>query len=221
MATNKKLIHQKKGEDVEDIEATTNESVAQPSPSEEAGSRGVSLDSALLSDLNKKLEEIEKKFQDKVDEMNNAFEEKLDDREDKFDIKIDGRELRIMEVLSIFVVIITFVSTNITIFARIDSLATAVWFMILMTVCLTFLVSFLFLVLNNYRIVKVPFPKWGIFISIGAMLVLALALILFPSLNRPLNPASDTVQGSINQLNQQYQFEQTEIETLNGTSKAK
>ena len=114
------------------------------------------------------------------------------------DQKLTDREVRVMEVLAVFVVVLTFVSTNISIFSRISSLSTAVFFMVAMTVCLIAFLAVLFSILYRDKPDKIkgnPFLSWtAIWFPIIATLIIITILVHYPKLNVRLNPPCPTSQ---------------------------
>lgn len=134
----------------------------------------------------KKLDEM---LAEKTKEFTNLIEGKTTDLEDKMETRLSEREVRVMEVLSIFVAVLIFVSTNITIFSRVQDVVTGVWFMIIMAFCTCFIVSILFLAINQWRMEKTPMSKWGVAVPIILAALLLGALFLYPKYDKPLNPA--------------------------------
>jgi hypothetical protein len=119
--------------------------------------------------------------------LQKLLDQKAKDLEDKFDKKLSDREVRVMEVLSIFVVVLTFVSTNISIFSKVTSLMQAVLFMLAMTLCSVFIMAFLFALINKWNLKKIPLAWIGILIPILIVAGISILLAFHPVLNLPLD----------------------------------
>lgn len=124
-------------------------------------------------DLDKKADEIVKKTQEKVDKVI-----------EKFESRIDEKEAKTTEILAIFITLFTFISVNISVFTKTTDLLSATVFMLLMTLCSTFLVSFLFLVSSR----KLPnrTTTAGLLLSLLCLSMMVL-IIMFTKWNPALN----------------------------------
>jgi heme/copper-type cytochrome/quinol oxidase subunit 4 len=128
----------------------------------------------------------------------------LSKMEKDFKKDLERREARVYEVLTVFVAILTFISVNVTIFTRVQNLSDAVWFMVIMAVCVSFLTSLLLMFLSERQNwFKTTIFILSILIICGALYV---TRVYFDS---KLNLPADAVQ-------QQLTFQQLEITKLQG-----
>jgi hypothetical protein len=134
-------------------------------------------------------------FQTKLDAAVRKMEEqvvKVEEQEGrirKFEEKLEARETRAAETLAVYVTLFTFLSVNINIFTRVSDLYTAIWFMLLMTVCALIIASSLFFFLHNRG-------KWQQLLLVVAFLVALTALLVVPSLNSRMELNPVTIGGS-------------------------
>ncbi|MDO8610182.1 MAG: hypothetical protein Q7R95_06530 [bacterium] len=90
--------------------------------------------------------------------------------------EIRGKEIKIIEIIGVFITLFTFISVNVNIFTNVRDIYTAVWFMLIMTVCSLIILSFLFLVINTEN----DFKKW---IFLFLCLILLIVIIFLPIFN--------------------------------------
>ncbi len=123
-----------------------------------------------------------------IDEVKlKKIKERLDGLEkglDKANEDLKNRQTETIGILAIFITLFTFISVNVTIFTKVTDLMTAFVFMILMTICSTFILSFSLMVLNQ----KTPnrITCLGLILSIIALSLVALIIFLVgwnPSIN--------------------------------------
>ena len=110
--------------------------------------------------------------------------EQLANLEDKMDDKIDRKETKTTEILAIFITLFTFISVNVNVFTRVQDLHSAVWFMLLFTMCSLLLLSCLFLVIStkkNYFIIAI------LILSMLFLIGLLVTTNYIPSWNPTLN----------------------------------
>lgn len=109
---------------------------------------------------------------------------RLDNEVDKFRQEQERNKIGVIEALAIFVALFTFVSTNIVVFSKIEYLAGAIWFMVLMLICEMCLLSMFLIFLRkeqrNWLLWLVPF---GFIICLAGLLSVTLNN---PKLNSPL-----------------------------------
>lgn len=98
-----------------------------------------------------------------------------------FNNRITERETRTTEILAIFITLFTFISVNVTIFSKVNDLMTGVTFMILMTLCSTFLLSFTLMIVNHALPNRIT--SWGLILSLAG-----LTLIIFLATSGKWNP---------------------------------
>lgn len=126
-------------------------------------------------------------FQKKITEANREINEKVG----SFDAKIEEKQSKTTEILAIFITLFTFVSINVNIFTRLTDAQTAVWFLLLTTVCCIVLVSFLLLA-ASYNPKRSKFTWIGLF----AAIVLLAALIVITKFWHPaINPQPEPPSG--------------------------
>lgn len=121
------------------------------------------------------------KFSDDPYEIMNK---KISKIESDFNEKLEKKETRVTEILAIFITLFTFISVNVNIFTRVQDLQSAVWFMLLFTMCCLLLLSCLFLVISdkkNYFIICI------LVLSIVCLFGLLIATKYIPSWNPKLN----------------------------------
>lgn len=105
-------------------------------------------------------------------------EEKLKKIVEDYNSKIHERETKTTEILSIYITLFTFISVNVSIFTKVETLLQAILFMILMTLSSIFLVSYLIFIVNNSKK-----PKYSIFLIVIIFLLMILVFkSMFPNL---------------------------------------
>lgn len=108
-----------------------------------------------------------KELENKYETLKTLFENKTKE----FEKKIDEKETKTTEILAIFIGLFTFISVNVSLFTRLQDMQTAIWFMLIMTFCLTFFLSFLFIIINKTLPNRITFL--GLIISLVTLLLLA------------------------------------------------
>ncbi len=110
--------------------------------------KGATLPEAELSTSNSvsqtPLEQFQLEYKEKIAKIENDLKGVVDSFEDK----IEKKETKTIEILAIFITLFTFISVNVNIFTRVADVYTAVWFMLLMTICSIVLLLFLFLIIS-------------------------------------------------------------------------
>lgn len=120
----------------------------------------------------------------KILEIENNFKKILYEEVKKIDEKFEKKETRLTEILAIFITLFTFISVNVNIFTRVQDVHSAVWFMLLFTMCSLLLLSCLFLVISdkkNYFIIGI------LVLSILCLTGLLVATKYIPSWSPTLN----------------------------------
>lgn len=111
--------------------------------------------------------------------------EKQETRIREFEKRLDARETRTTEILIVFIALFAFLSVNINIFTRLNNIYSAIWFMLLMTICSLLLVGTLFLFIHQRG-------KWYELLLVLGFLIAITALLVVPHvglLNNQLNPS--------------------------------
>lgn len=107
----------------------------------------------------------------------------------RFEERLEVRETRTIEMLAILITLFTFLSVNINIFTRVNDIYTAVWFMLLMTICSLLIASALFFFIHNRG-------KWYQLLLVIVFLIAVTLLLIVPNLNlvglrlNPVTPIS-------------------------------
>jgi len=120
--------------------------------------------------------------------------EKLNNLEEKMNDKIDRKETKTTEILAIFITLFTFISVNVNIFTRVQDIQSAVWFMLLFTLCSLLLLSCLFMTISskkNYYIIGI------LVLSMLFLVGLLVATKYIPSWNVSLNGITENQQQTI------------------------
>jgi len=105
---------------------------------------------------------------------------------EKFNQKIDEKQERTTEILAIFITLFTFISVNITIFVRVQDLQSAAWFIILITLASTFILSFVLFALKRQQN---EYSVKALVILIVLIIILLIGTFIYnPKLNeQPIN----------------------------------
>jgi len=128
-------------------------------------------------------------FEDKrILRIESNLNKKIYEELKKIDEKSEKKETKTTEILAIFITLFTFISVNVNIFTRVHDLHSAVWFMILFTMCSLLLVSCLFLLISDKR---THFSIWILVLSILFLTGLLVATKYIPSWNPILNDVSE------------------------------
>lgn len=128
---------------------------------------------ATKGDLDKKAEGLMRKVSKKLTSVANEFE-----------IRIEEKETKTTEILAIFMTLFTFISVNVSVFTKVKDLITAICFMMIMTMCSTFLLSFTLIVTSKRLPNKIT--TYGLILSLGGLTLISTLFYLF-KLNFPLN----------------------------------
>ncbi|MFZ3020138.1 MAG: hypothetical protein WA051_01280 [Minisyncoccia bacterium] len=126
----------------------------------------------------------------------------INERLEKAEARERDQQNKLTELLAILFGLFTFISVNISVFSKIDNMKVAVWFMILMTICLILMISFLIVALK----IKEESNKtanWVLLVSTIAVLI----LILFTT--KWNNPLSDT-KNKVEKLSSQALFQKND-----------
>lgn len=159
---------------VKKIEETSTASADSSVARVESGTSIASQMDYLKSELNKELEALKKRSIRQIAEVEKKINAVQQEQ--------DKNSVRMIEALAIFVTLFTFVSVNITIFSKIDTLSAAIWFMFLFTLSQLTLLSVFIVILNK----DYSFKKWGLSIT---LLITMLALLVCSIDSKWLNPA--------------------------------
>jgi len=136
-----------------------------------------------------------KNLRKKIARLEERFEQKTIEEGKRFRKEMKEREIKTTEMLAIFITLFTFISVNVSIFNRVQDVYTAAWFMLLMTACSVFLLSFLFIVIRS----KGNWKIWrGLIISLVIIAFLAV-VIISGNWNPKLNETKNDGQ-TINQI---------------------
>lgn len=127
--------------------------------------------SADISTLQTSLEITMRKMEEQVTRIREQEE-----RVRAFEEKLDVRETRKVEILAILITLFTFLSININIFTRVNDIYTAIWFMLLMTICSLIIASALFLFIHNRS-------KWYQLLLVLLFLIAITVLLVMPNVN--------------------------------------
>jgi len=133
-----------------------------------------------LASSNSKIEELNKKYEEfteKSTELNKNYKKLSDDNStlstNYTDLKkeFDASRAGSIEALVVFVAFFTLVAVNITIFTKVEYLSSALWFMFLMTLCLTIVILIFSMLVRN------EFSKWKFGSAITLIAVIIFSLI--------------------------------------------
>ena len=124
---------------------------------------------------------------------------KIDSRFEKFDVDTKTREVRSLELVGIFIGIVSFVSLTTQILSRISDVATAAFFVILLF-CMQFALVVLFDMLIAKQTTEIDgitrplplFKDWRLWLILIVFGIGALSILGF--WNRGLNPVAGTVE---------------------------
>lgn len=119
-----------------------------------------------------------------AEDLTKKSSRKLKSVVDKFENRIEEKEAKTTEILAIFMTLFTFISVNVSVFTKVKDLFTAIIFMVIMTLCSTFLLSFVLTVTSKH----LPNRKTvlGLLLSLFCLILLAI-LISITSWNYQLN----------------------------------
>lgn len=132
--------------------------------------------------LSPKLAELEKKQEEK-------FNIRLVELENKFNERAENKEMKTTEILAIFITLFTFISVNVSIFARVSDIYTAILFMLLMTICSIILLSFLFLIIRSKN-------DWKIWSGLLVALFF-ISLLIIVTISSDWNPKLNDIKSEV------------------------
>ncbi len=118
----------------------------------------------------------------------------------------EDNKISIIEALAVFVALFTFVSVNITIFSKIEFLAAGIWFMILMAICQTLILTvFLIFLKKTHQDLK----SWYVPMILIVLLLLLLWITLTnDKLNLQINPQNVESKAPISEENNSHSVNQ-------------
>ncbi len=140
--------------------------------------------SGFTNEQEKKIEEIATK---KILEVAEGVEDKMEKR-------ASGRELRIMEMLAVFIVVLTYVSTNISIFSKIDSILMAIIFMMAMSLGAIAILAVILGIIYESNGRTNPYFKRGIWIPLTFSMGMIIAMFVLPTIPQKLKNLEKTLE---------------------------
>lgn len=157
-----------------------------------------------LGDLNK-LIKLVAGVQAKIAGISNDFQENrkyLEGKINNFNEEIQKNRISLIEALSIFVALFTFVSINIQVFTRVSSTVSAGIIVFLLLMCLitwSFITSLILRPPKNntgqdtyeYNYIRKDVRIW---LAVGSCGLALISIIVFNIFNIPLNPVSDNIE---------------------------
>lgn len=148
---------------------------------------GISKDD--VGKLEERISKLESEVKDTIDvEVKKASE--------RFNQEIQNRETKTIEILAIFFTLFTFISVDVSIFNRVDDLYTAIWFILLFTLCSIIILSTLFLFISREKEREKKFK-----IVLGVSLAILVLCVFLPNFteNPKLNPTDITKEYLMNE----------------------
>jgi hypothetical protein len=127
--------------------------------------------------------------QTNIEGLKKEFKEQMEIQSRKFAEDVEKTRIKVTEMIAIFVTLFTFISVNITIFTKVEDLITAIYFMIIMTLCCIILLSTIFLLIDS---VSFPLNKIIGLIFVLFFLCFLIFLIQYGSWNPKLNKETVT-----------------------------
>ena len=141
--------------------------------------------------LKEHLDLLDQSFKEREQVWNKQFEHLVNETK----AEIEKNRIRVIEAIGIFVALITFISTNITIFSHITSLSAALYFMITMSIVILLFLSAFLIFVNKPTLSPIKF--FGLLLIPLAFLLILVGLFFltrkYTSLNFTLNLKEEKV----------------------------